>query len=360
MSDTPDPNDAAGGPEHAADRPSERPGRHKRRGGRVALLAVAAVLVVLCAAVAASYATINHLAGKIQRIPNVFGGLNETARPVMPAASRHSMTLLLTSSGVLSAALGHGAHGASPTGLVMLVHLDASQRSGAVVSIPANALVAIPGHGAAEIGNTPMLGGPALLIKTVEKLTDVRIDHYAVLDFAHTISLIDALGGVDVEMPRQITTGSVTFHPGLNHLDGATALDYVLQPTGIDAGEEGRALRQKTLTRAIVDKIGRQDLLRNPVEFYRILNAFTQALSVDSNLTNAELRTLMLQLRALTGRNGTFVTAPTRTFTAPGGSRVVVLAKPESGQLWSAIRSDSVAAFATAHPGTVTTPVAPH
>ncbi len=174
-------------------------------GGRVALLAVAAVFVVLCAAVAVSYATINHLVGKIQRIPNVFGGLNETARPVMPAASRHSMTLLLTSSGVLSATLGHGAHGASPTGLVMLVHLDASQRSGAVVSIPANALVAIPGHGAAEIGNTPMLGGPALLIKTVEKLTDVRIDHYAVLDFAHTISLVDALGGVDVEVPQQIT-----------------------------------------------------------------------------------------------------------------------------------------------------------
>jgi hypothetical protein len=76
-------------------------------------------------------------------------------------------------------------------------------------------------------------------------------------------------------------------------------------------------------------------------------------------LTNAELRTLMLQLRTLTGRNGTFVTAPTRTFTAPGGSHVVVLAEPGSAQLWSAIRSDSVAAFARAYPGTVT-PVAPH
>ncbi len=133
----------------------------------------------------------------------------------------------------------------------------------------------------------------------------------------------------------------------------------MLQPTGIEAGEDGRTLRQRSLTRAIVDKIGRQDLLRRPMGFYRILNAFTQALGVDSNFTNAELRTLMPQLRTLTGRNGTFVTAPTRTFTAPGGNHVVILAKPESTQLWSAIRSDSVAAFANKYPGTVT-PVAPH
>ena len=178
------------------------------------------------------------------------------------------------------------------------------------------------------------------------------------MDFAHTHNLIDELGGVNVEIPEEITTSGVTFHPGPNHLNGTTALSYVRQP-GVPGGEEGRVLRQQSLTRAIVGKIGARHLLGKPRTYHRVLNAFTEALSGDSNFTNTELRSLALRMHSLTGRRGTYVTAPARTVTTPSGNHVVVLARPETTQLWSAIRNDSVAAFAKKHPGTVT-PAAPH
>ncbi len=320
MSDTSNPNDAAG-PEHAADRRSERPGRHRRPAGRVVRLSVASG--VLCAAVAASYWAVNHPVGNIPQIPNGFAGLNEAARPVAPAVTRHSMTVLLTSSDVPSTAgnraLGAPRAGQLATGLIMLLHLNADEHSGAVVSIPPDAVVSVPGHGAAEIGSTPLLGGTPLLIKTVGKVTRVRIDHYAVMDFAHTHNLIDELGGVNVEIPAEITTSGVTFHPGPNHLNGTTALSYVRQP-GVPGGEEGRVLRQQSLTRAIVGKIGARHLLGKPRTYHRVLNAFTEALSGDSNFTNTELRSLALRMHSLTGRRGTYVTAPARTVTTPSGN----------------------------------------
>ena len=79
------------------------------------------------------------------------------------------------------------------------------------------------------------------------------------------------------------------------------------------------------------------------------LNAFTKALSVDSNFTNSQLQSLAMHPNLLGAGSGTFVTAPVRHGHLRGLSR----------QLWQAIRNDAVAAFALRHPSTVT-PAAPH
>ena len=71
-----------------------------------------------------------------------------------------------------------------PSGLIALVHIDANRKAGAFVSIPANAVVRVPGHGMMPISQSLRLGGPSLLIATVERVTGVRIDHYSVVDDA--------------------------------------------------------------------------------------------------------------------------------------------------------------------------------
>jgi anionic cell wall polymer biosynthesis LytR-Cps2A-Psr (LCP) family protein len=288
------------------------------------------------------YAMVNHLAGNIHRIPNVFVGLDAANQPVMPAPFRRSMTILLTGSEHTPAHIGgHGADHASTapedqSGLIALVHINASGRAGAIVSIPPNALVRVPGHGVTQLWNALPLGGPSLLIRTLEQLTQVRIDHYSVVDFDDLAATLGPLHGVNV---------------GTNHLNGVTALDYVRQTS---LTEDQRVLLQQALLRAVLDKIAAMHLLTNPTAGFGILNVFTRALSVDSNFTNGALESLALHLHLLGGRSATFVSAPVqRTFTFEGQSAVSLNGRI-SGRLWQAVRHDGVAAFALRYPSTVT------
>ena len=89
----------------------------------------------------------------------------------------------------------------SPSGLIMLLHVNATGYSGGVVSIPPQSIVQVPGHGRTQIENALKFGGPDLLVRTVENLTHVQINHYARIDFAHVDRTVNALGGVNVTMP---------------------------------------------------------------------------------------------------------------------------------------------------------------
>jgi LCP family protein required for cell wall assembly len=318
---------------------------------------VAAAAAVFCVAAVGTYAAVNHLESSVHRIPNVFAGMDAAARPIMPAATNNSLTVLLTGTDTpLSANASATANQHLSSGLVMLLHLNANKISGAAVSIPPNAMVAVPGHGTMPVQNALTLGGPSLLIQTVEQLTNVRVDHYAVVDLPHVAKVIDALGGVDVQVPQKTTSMGYTFNAGANHMDGKAALAYVRQPTGIN--EQDRVQRQQALLRAVITKVGHQHLLSNPVTTFGVLNAFTQALSVDSNFTNTELSNLASELSRLSGSNGVYVTAPTQATGTYKSQPVVFLNTAQSAPLWQAIRNDSVAAFAQKYPNTVT-PAAP-
>ena len=192
-----------------------------------------------------------------------------------------------------------------------------------------------------KISNTLGAGGPSLLIGTLQHLTNVRIDHYTVVSMAGLASALGALGGVNVTLPAQATSNSVVFHAGVNHLTSATALDYTEQAS---LSEEGHALRQQALLRAILDKLAQENLLGDPASAFGILNAFTKALSVDSNFSNSQLQSLAMHLNLVGAGAGTFVTAPVQGH----------LRGPTSRQLWTAVRNDSVAAFARQHPAAVT------
>ncbi len=369
MSDTPSsnspkPNDPDSGPPGAelssgADRPHSadpRPKpRRRRRAFRFALAFVAAAVAVFCIAAVGSYTAINHLESNVHRIPHVFTGLAAATRPIMPAATNNSLTVLLTGTDTppphASAAAKHHI-----SGLVMLLHLNANKVSGAAVSIPPNAMVSVPGHGSMPIQSALVLGGPTLLIQTVEQLTDVRVDHYAVIDFPHVAKVIDALGGVDLQVPQTVSSLGYTFNAGLNHMDGKASLAYVRQPTKLS--EQGRVQRQQALLRAVITKVGHQHLLSNPVTTFGVLNAFTQALSVDSNFTNTELSNLASELSRLSANNGVYITAPAQATGTYKGQPTVFLNTAQSAPLWQAIRKDSVAAYAQQYPNAVT-PAAP-
>ncbi len=321
-----------------------RPSRQKQRGRRVKLIAIAsaASLVVLAGVVlGGTFLAANHLANGVHRI-HVYA-LTSKTQAAWSGGMPGSMTVLLTATGAVP---GNDVD----TGLVELLHLNAGQHSGAVVSLPADAVVPVPGHGRMEIGDTLAVGGPSLMIETLERVTGVRIDHYSAVDFASLPEVVGALHGVDVDVPYATTSFGFAFHAGINDLNAADALAYVRQPA---VSEIGREELQENLLRAILDKIAshRYFVATN----WRVLNAVVHAVSVDSNLSDGQLEHLALHLGALRGQDGTFVDAQalngSPTF---GDDKPVYLNNRLDPKLWRAIRTDSVAQFAQEHPFTIT------
>jgi LCP family protein required for cell wall assembly len=362
MSDDPSSTDQPGfvQPETAGSGEDPQPVRQRKRRSRrvrVAMTAAIAVVVVVAGVAASGFLVANHLASNIHRIPNVFVGLDAANQPVMPAATRHSMTILLTGSQTAPAQVGGNGVDHSSTapeaqsGLISLVHINASRRAGAIINIPPNALVHVPGHGRLQVSRALVLGGPSLLIRTVEHLTNVRIDHYSVVDFNGLESALGPLGGVNVDIPDASVSNGVAFHVGINHLTSATALDYVRETS---LTEEQRVLRQQALLRAILDKIAAEHLFTHPTSGFSVLNAFTKALSVDSNFSDSQLISLAMHLHLLGGQDATFVTAPVHGMFTFDGQSATRLNVRISRKLWHAIRNDAVAAFARRYPFTVT------
>jgi LCP family protein required for cell wall assembly len=342
----------ARGPEQSRPDGRTRGRRRGRRLRRAALAAAAGLTLVVGIAAGGTFFTARHLVGSVQRLNGIVA-LDAANQPIMPAATRKSMTVLLTSSGQQPAPNGGGVDGSSPrpealSGLIALVHLNANGRGGGVVSIPADTVVHVPGHGSMKIWATLALGGPSLLIRTVESLTNVRIDHYSVLDFPRVDKVVGALNGVKVDVPFTVTSDGFTFPAGMDRLTSADVLAYVRQP---GVSEVGRAELQSNLVRAMLDKIADQHLFSHVSTDYRVLDAMARVLSVDSNFTDTQLVSLGLRLGGLSAQAGTFITTPT---TVSAGTGPVTLRQPYARRLWSAIRNDSLAAYARRYPFTVT------
>src|SRR4051794_4801739 len=109
----------------------------------------------------------------------------------------------------------------------MLVHIPADRSRLRVITLPRLTRAAVPGRGEATLVDAMSLGGPPLLVETIEDLTDVRIDHLAAIDFQGFTSLTDTLGGVQLDVPGGRPVEGTRFPPGRYRMDGATALAYV-------------------------------------------------------------------------------------------------------------------------------------
>ena len=342
MSDTSgqiDPDRSVGqGPGESSQVPEPAP--RKRRGLRITLVSLASLVVFLGAVATGGYLLVNHLAGDIHR----------TAVKVTKPVAGRATTTLITGSDIGPTAPKPG-HGTGSNGPIMLLHVNADGRAGGVVSIPPETIVPVPGHGETQINNALGYGGPTLLVRTVEQLTHVSINHYAHLNLTQISNVINVVGGVNVTLPETTKAFGHTFPAGVNHLDGLTAIYYARQSS---LTVEGRVLRQQSLFRAVAGRLANAHLLTNPITLYRVIDSFTSSLTVDAAFTNSDVVKFADQFRRMNGHSAVFVMAP--TYTEPGKT---YLYSSLAGQLWTAIRQDSIAAFAKKYPSTVT-PAAPH
>lgn len=308
-----------------------------RRVAKIVLLSVAALLAIGCTG---AYLTIERLAGQVHRYAGVFAALDQRARPPATGAT----TFLLVGSDSLSpnysvgdSALD-GSAGGQPSDVVMLVRVKPDYTGAVAVSLPSDSLVNLPGRGPAKINASYSLGGPSLLVRTVEDLTHLRIDHFAVIDFSGLQALTDAVGGIDVDIAGETSAGPVEFHPGLNHLDGGQVLAYLRQREGLPGGGLDRVHRQQNALRALLVKVSTHHSLADPVRAYEFFDTLTRWIGVDDTLSNGDLRTLVWRLRGLSPERITYLTAPVttprHTGTRPPALR---LDATRGAELWRAI-----------------------
>jgi LCP family protein required for cell wall assembly len=240
-----------------------------------------------------------------------------------------------------------GAH--SDTNL--LVHLSADRSRAMVVSIPRDSMVPAPEdcndlsstveNGAVRQWNLNFnQGGAPCVIRTLEGNTDIRIDHFIVIDFAGFTRMVDALGGIEVCLPEDVSDRDAQFElaAGRHVLDGKQALGYVRVRKQIGDGSDlGRIGRQQAFMSSVAQKATSTSLLLRPDRLYSFLDAATESMTTDSELSTTELARIANSVRSIGLSKVEFVTVPTEVY--PEDPNRVQWTE-EADLLWEAIRYD--------------------
>jgi LCP family protein required for cell wall assembly len=230
---------------------------------------------------------------------------------------------------------------------IIVVHVPASMDRAYLISIPRDLLVDIPADGSYAGGNDKVNaafqyggggpGGAQLLSVTLSRLTGLRFDGAALVDFSGFERVIDLVGGVRmcVDTPvRSIHTGT-SFAAGCQRMTGARALDYARQRYDLPHGDYDRQRHQQQLLRAIMDRMAPSDLMSNPIKLDQVIRAVGSALTVDTN--GAPLEDLVFAMRGIHSSTLVGIQLPSHPETIDEIS--YDLRDPDSDGLFQALRA---------------------
>lgn len=330
-------------------------GRHVRapRHPGVALLlrGLATVLVaVLVVAVAAGVVLVRQLDGNIQAadVESLLGD----DRPEESEESYESLTILLVGEDTRSGD-EFGGTGASPglSDTTIVLHLSAERDRAQLVSIPRDSMVQMPDctledgtvaeGGFRQFNSAYARGGVACVQRTIEQVTGVVIDHYAVVDFAGFQEIVNALGGVRVCVPEAVDVpkAGLRLDAGEQVIQGEQALAYVRAREGIGKGSDlERIERQQAFLSSMVQQVTSTGLLSRPDRLYGVLDAGTRSLTTDPGLARVtELARIARSVQSLPPEDVSFLTIPVEPW--PEDPNRVVWTD-DADLVWEAIRND--------------------
>ena len=186
-------------------------------------------------------------------------------------------------------------------------------------------------------------GGPRLLVRTVERNTGLRIDHYAEIGFAGFVGIVDAVGGVDMCLERDVKDkkSGVDLKKGCQTLDGAQALAFVRQRHQEAQGDLGRNRNQQKLLTALARKAATPSTVLDPSTVYSVLGSGLDTLIVDKGTAPSDLTSLFRAVKAVTAGNGKRVNIPVanRNFSTSKGS-AVLWERAQARKLFTQLRND--------------------
>ncbi|MFJ6794345.1 LCP family protein [Streptomyces sp. NPDC091268] len=243
--------------------------------------------------------------------------------------------------------------GSARSDTAMIIHLYEGHQKAAVVSIPRDTMVVRPsctaGNGKTDPGAARSqfneaftIGGAACAVKTVEKMSGIRMDHYLEVDFTGFKKIIDNLGGVEVTTTKPIKDAysHLDLAPGTNKLDGEQALGLVRTRHGVgDGGDLGRIQLQQAFIKALIKQVKGIGVFDNPKRLLDLADTATKAITTDKALGDVKSLLGFAQgLKGIDAGNMQMITLPVAT-DPRDPNRVVALAK-ESKTVWDALLAE--------------------
>ncbi|WP_405676859.1 LCP family protein [Streptomyces sp. NBC_00048] len=248
-----------------------------------------------------------------------------------------------------------GGKGCNCTDVMMLVHLSRDRRRASVVSIPRDSYVEYAGTAGAtgpsgpprlgKINGAYALGGGPLTVRTVEKVTGLRVDHYLETGFTGFEQAVDNLGGATVctDRPLQDENSGLDIGTGVHHTDGNRTLRYVrARHVNQRPGDLGRVRRQQRVVTGLLARLTAEGALDGPVNTARTARALLKSVRTDEGTGLRDLVRIGWALGRLRADRTEFATVPIRLFDhrVPGVGSTLVWDEPRSAALWEALRAD--------------------
>ncbi|MEU0676137.1 LCP family protein [Streptomyces sp. NPDC006172] len=335
----------------------------RRRRRRVLRWSATILAIVILGGAGAGYLYYEHLNANIKSDDlNLGDAKDRAAEPTANAAGQKPLNILLIGSDARNTAENQKLGGAKDTfdgpplaDVQMLLHVSADRSNMSVISMPRDTLLDIPkctdpddGHeyGALrdEMTNVSLgRGGPGCTVATWEKLTDIHIDHFMMIDFSGVVSMADAIGGVPVCVDASVYShtregkGSGLRLPvGTHSVKGKQALQWLRTRYGFeDDTDLARAKAQHMYMNSMVRQLRSEAKLTNPNALRRLAEAATRAITVDDGLdTITRMYDLATELQKVPTERITMTTMPNRY----SGARVVPT--EDAAKLFRLVRED--------------------
>ena len=278
----------------------------------------------------------------------------EKERPTPVALNAQNILLLGsdTRSGKGNSKYGQDG-GTQRSDTAILLHIAADRQSATAMSVPRDLMVSIPScrkpdgtrttEQFAQFNWAFEFGGAACTIRTVERMTGIRVDHHMVVDFSGFKEMVDAVDGVEVCLKEPIDDADahLKLPAGKQTLNGEQALGYVRARKTIGNGSDTERMdRQQQFLGALVKKVQSNGVLLNPARLYPVLDAATKSLTTDPGLDSLrDLYDLTRSVRSIPTEKVQFLTVPRQAYSADPNRDE--LRQPDAAELFKRLRQDS-------------------
>ena len=229
---------------------------------------------------------------------------------------------------------------------IMLMHIPADGKGVYLVSIMRDTWVNISGYGPAKINAALNYGGISLQVATVENLVGVKIDHVAEMEFEGFKSLVNSVGGVDVQVPFDFDINAWSFHQGIQHMDGGAALAFVRARYQFADGDYQRVRNQRAFLRGLYSTMKAKGALNNVASFQSAVESVAGYVRVDQGLDAMQIAQIAAPVLTSGDTTMRMTTLPNA---GPGwsydGKSIVLVSQAANAQLANALQHDTMDQF---------------
>ncbi|MDL4776053.1 LCP family protein [Actinomadura xylanilytica] len=322
----------------------------RRRGWRILGWVCVGVSAVMVAGSLTMYGVYRSALGNINHEDT-----NGLVGPNRPKKLNSAMNILLLGSDTRAgdnAKYGKSMKNELPrSDTMILLHLSPGGGQAMGISFPRDLMVSMPScktsHGTttaaqsrAQINSAFTLGGASCVVKTIEHVTDIKIDHFMQVDFNGFKAITNAVGGVPVCLPKDVNDhkAKLKLSRGTHEIKGETALAYVRSRYALGNGSDtDRIKRQQKFMGALANKAMSAGVLTNPGKLLSLMNATTKSLTTDEELTPPVMMKIAQGMQGMTSGKLRFVTVPSGA--DPLDVNRVALS-PAAQPFFSAVRND--------------------